>query len=73
MNEAKRILGNGAVFEISASHQEAGAFAGWIMKNGGMATISFVRDDKIFAFFEDDGELLTVDQINTVRDAFNAR
>jgi hypothetical protein len=70
---AAQILGNGAVFEISRSHPKAGAFAGWIMKNGGAATISMITDAKIFAFFEDDGEPLTATQINTVREAFNAR
>lgn len=67
---AAQILGNGAVFEISRSAPEAGAYAGWIMKNGGMATISMIPDAKIFAWFEDDGEPLENEQLKIVWEAF---
>lgn len=60
----------GSFFEISRSAPEAGSYAGWIMKNGGMATISMIPDGKIFAFFEGDGEPLTNEEKNLVWEAF---
>ena len=70
MITAQQILASGAVFEISASHKDAGAYAGWIMRNGGMARISFVPDAKIFAWFEDDGEPLENEYLKIVWEAF---
>jgi hypothetical protein len=60
---------SGAVFEISRSAPEAGAFAGWIMKNGGMAIISVVADEKISAFYNA-GPALTNEEKNLVWEAF---
>ena len=60
---------SGAIFEISRSAPEAGAFAGWIMRNGGMATISMVADEKIRAFYNA-GPALTNEEKALVWEAF---
>ena len=60
---------SGAIFEVSRSAPEAGAFAGWIMRNGGMATISMVADEKIRAFYSA-GPALTTEEKNIVWEAF---